>query len=203
MAKRTSRTDRTGKPPSTSTPLSATSEELFRALADPERLAVAGALAGQPMTANTLAARLDLPIQRVRRHLSRLTGTGLVDVEADRRTYRLLPEALREAARHIGPPRDAGLALGAVDEEEEAVLRHYFREGRLREIPAKQSKRRIVLTRLALEFEAGIRYSERQVNETLKRFHDDYASLRRYLVDEDFLSREKGQYWRSGGPVEL
>src|SRR6266511_3476783 len=133
----------------------ATPEELFRALADPERLAVAGALTGQPMTANALAARLDLPIQRVRRHLSRLNGTGLVDVEADRRTYRLLPEALREAARRIGPPRDAGLALGAVFEEEEAVLRHYFREGRLREIPAKQSKRRIVLTRLALEFEAG------------------------------------------------
>ncbi len=203
MAKRTTRTARTREPASSSSPLPATPEELFRALADPERLAVAGALTGQPMTANALAARLDLPIQRVRRHLSRLNGTGLVDVEADRRMYRLLPEALREAARHFGPPRDAGLALGAVFEEEEAVLRHYFREGRLREIPAKQSKRRIVLTRLALEFEAGIRYSERQVNETLKRFHADYAALRRYLVDEDFLTREKGQYWRSGGPVDV
>src|SRR6266511_2630630 len=155
MAKRTTRTARTREPASSSSPLPATPEELFRALADPERLAVAGALAGQPMTANALAARLDLPIQRVRQHLSRLNGTGLVDVEADRRTYRLLPEALREAARRIGPPRDAGLALGAVFEEEEAVLRHYFREGRLREIPAKQSKRRIVLPRRAWEFEAG------------------------------------------------
>jgi hypothetical protein len=41
------------------------------------------------------------------------------------------------------------------------------------------------------------------VNETLKRFYDDYASVRRYLVDERLLTREKGLYWRSGGPVDV
>jgi hypothetical protein len=182
---------------------SATPEEVLRALAEPKRLAVAGALALEPSTATELATRLDLPVRSVRRHLTRLAAAGVIAPDTDRKTYRLVPRALREAAQEIGPPRDAGLALGAVDQEEEAVLRHYFRGGKLREIPAKQSKRRTVLTRLALEFEAGIRYTERQVNETLKRFHDDYAALRRYLVDEEFLTREKGQYWRSGGPVDL
>jgi hypothetical protein len=184
-------------------PPSATPDEILRALADPERLAVSGALAREPMTAKELAELLALPIQRVRKHLTRLTATGLAAVEADRRTYRLVPDQLRRAAQEIGPPRDAGLALGAVDEDEEAILRPYFRGGRLREIPAKQSKRRIVLTRLALEFEPGVRYPERQVNKTLGRFHDDYAALRRYLVDEDLLTREKGKYWRSGGPVNV
>ncbi len=103
----------------------------------------------------------------------------------------------------MSPSRDAGLALGAVLEEEEQVLRRYFRGGRLREIPAKQSKRLIVLSRLALEFEVGVRYTEQHVNQTLKRFHQDYAALRRYLVDEGFLARERGQYWRSGGPVDV
>jgi hypothetical protein len=184
-------------------PSAATPEEILRALADPERLALAGSLAREPMTAKALADRLDLPIQKVRKHLTRLTATGLAVVEPDRRTYRLVPDGLRQAAQEIGPSRDAGLALGAVDDEEEAVLRQYFRGGRLREIPAKQSKRRIILTRLALEFEPGVRYPERQVNETLKRFHDDYAALRRYLVDEDLLTRERAQYWRSGGPVDV
>ena len=128
---------------------------------------------------------------------------GLARVEEDRRTYRLQPGVLREAAREIGPSREAGLALGAVDEEEESVLRSYFRAGRLREIPARASKRRVVLTRLALEFEAGIRYSEREVNEVLKRFHPDYASLRRFLIDEGLMSRDGGRYWRTGGPVEV
>ena len=178
-------------------------EELLRALADPERLAVAGALATRPGTAAELAAGLELPVARVRRHLTRLGTAGLVQVGSDRRTWRLVPEALREAARQVGPPRDAGLALGAALEEEEAVLKSYFRGGRLTEIPARQSKRRIVLTRIALEFEAGVTYPEREVNQILERFHPDYASLRRYLVDEGLLSRERGRYWRSGGPVHV
>ncbi len=184
-------------------PRDATPDELLRALADPERLAIAGTLARQARTAAELAVDLGLPVTKVRRHLTRLATAGLISVDRDRRTHRLEPETLRRAAQEIGPPRHAGLALGAIDEEEEAVLRSYFRAGRLREIPAKHSKRRIVLTRLALEFDVGVRYPEREVNERLKRFHEDYASLRRYLVDENLLSREKGQYWRSGGPVEV
>jgi hypothetical protein len=37
----------------------------------------------------------------------------------------------------------------------------------------------------------------------LGAFHDDYAALRRYLVDEEFLSREGGSYWRTGGSVDV
>jgi hypothetical protein len=33
----------------------------------------------------------------------------------------------------------------------------------------------------------------------LQLFHPDFAALRRYLVDEGFLTREDGVYWRSGG----
>ena len=75
--------------------------------------------------------------------------------------------------------------------------------GRLSEIPARRAKRRIVLTRLALEFEVGVRYPEREVDAVLKRFHPDHASLRRFLVDEGFLSRQGGRYWRTGGPVDV
>ena len=178
-------------------------EEMLGVLADPERLAVAGALAARSATAAELASSLELRPDRVRRHLSKLTKAGLIRVEPDRRTYRYQPEALRQAARSISPSRDAGLALGAIYEEEGQVLRRYFRGGRLREIPAKHSKRLIILSRLALEFDIGVRYTEQQVNETLNRFHQDFAALRRYLVDEGFLSRERGQYWRSGGPVSV
>jgi hypothetical protein len=181
----------------------ATAEDLLRVLADPERLAVAGALALGPADAGALSVRVGKPLQRVRRHLAKLTAAGLATVEQDRRTYRLRPETLRDLARAMAPSRDPGMPLGAVDDEEEAVLRHYFRGGRLREIPAKRSKRLIVLTRLALEFDVGVRYPEAAVNECLRRFHPDHAALRRYLVDEGFLSREAGAYWRSGGPVDV
>jgi hypothetical protein len=180
-----------------------TPEELLRLLADPERLAVAGALAAGPKTQGELAEHLGVPVHRVRRHLAKLTAAEVVGVDADRHTYRWRSETLRDLAKEASPPRDAGLALGAADENEEAVLRTYFRGGKLKEIPAKHAKRTIVLSRLALEFDVGVRYSEREVSQTLQRFHHDYAALRRFLVDEGFLSREQGVYWRSGGPVDV
>jgi hypothetical protein len=180
-----------------------TPEETLRALADPERLAVAGLLARGPATLEEIEQQTGFPADRIRRHLGRLVAAGIVRAQPDRRTYVLDAEHLRALATEIGPPRDPGLALGAVYEDEEAVLRHYFRGGVLREIPSKRGKRLAVLTRLALEFDIGVRYPEPTVNEVLQRFHPDYASLRRYLVDEGFLSREGGEYWRTGGPVDV
>jgi len=181
----------------------ASPEEILRALADPERLALAGMLARGPRTMADLAATLAVTPQRLGRQLNRLSAVGIIRSEPDRRTYSLVAETLRAAAQEVGPSREAGVALGAVFEQDEVVLRQYFRAGRLREIPAKRSKRLVVLDRLSLEFEPGVRYSESEVNAVLGRFHDDYAALRRYLVDEGFLSRERGVYWRSGGRVEL
>ena len=178
-------------------------DEILRALADPERLRIAGALAAATASAGELADALELPLERVRRHLTRLAAAGVARLDRDRRTYRLDPETLRWAAEQVGPPRDAGIALGAANEDEEAVLRAFFRNGRLTEIPMKASKRRIVLERIALEFEPGRRYDEREVNAIVGRFFIDHASLRRYLVDEGFLAREHGEYWRAGGRVDV
>lgn len=180
-----------------------TPDEILRALADPERLAIAGRLARSGATAAELADELDIAIAKIRRHLNRLSATGVVRVREDRRTYRLDAETLRWAAEQVGPPREAGLTLGAASQDEEAVLRAFFRNGRLTEIPAKESKRRIVLERVALEFELGVRYDERAVNAIVGLFFSDHASLRRYLVDEGFLTRERGEYWRTGGRVDV
>jgi hypothetical protein len=85
----------------------------------------------------------------------------------------------------------------------EQVLRTFFDdEGHLTSIPAKHAKRLVVLDRLAQLFEPGERYPETEVNRRLRDAHDDVAALRRYLVDEGFLSREDGIYWRTGGTVE-
>jgi hypothetical protein len=84
-----------------------------------------------------------------------------------------------------------------------AILRSFFdAEGRLVTVPAKRGKRLVVLDHLAQRFEPGKRYSETEVNNQLREAHVDVATLRRYLVDEGFLSREAGVYWRSGGSVE-
>lgn len=178
-------------------------DDILRALADPERLRIAGALVAGDRSATGLAEALELPLDRVRHHLTRLAAAGVARLQPDRRTYRLDVDTLRWAAEQVGPPRDAGIALGAASDEEEAVLRSFFRDGRLTEIPTKASKRRIVLERIALAFEPGVRYDEREVNVIVGGFFTDHAALRRFLVDEGFLEREAGVYWRAGGRVDV
>jgi hypothetical protein len=83
-------------------------------------------------------------------------------------------------------------------------LRPYVRDGRISVMPAKRAARLFLLDRVAQAFEPGRRYSEISVNEILKSVYADHAALRRYLVDEDLLSRTPdGTYWRSGGTVPL
>jgi hypothetical protein len=82
------------------------------------------------------------------------------------------------------------------------VMAAFVRGGRIVAIPAKRSKRLVLLDMLAQEFEPGRRYSEAMVNLILGRWHPDTAAWRRYLVDEGFLDRIPGLYWRSGGSVD-
>jgi hypothetical protein len=60
-----------------------------------------------------------------------------------------------------------------------------------------------VLDLLASQFEPGHYYAEPVVNELLSRFHPDYCAMRRYLVEEGFMARQDGVYWRAGGTVDV
>ncbi len=83
---------------------------------------------------------------------------------------------------------------------DDRVLRRFLDEhGRLAIMPTKRNKRLLVLDHISQEFEPGVTYPEVEVNRVLRRYHDDVAALRRYLVDEQFLSRQSNVYWRSGG----
>lgn len=56
-------------------------------------------------------------------------------------------------------------------------------------------------------FEPGRRFAEKEVDVVLRAWcaggAADHVSVRRYLVDEGLLSRERGVYWRSGGWVDV
>ena len=87
---------------------------------------------------------------------------------------------------------------------DQRVLQNFLTEdGRLRTIPSKQSKLLVVLDHLSQSFEPGRTYPEVEVNEILGGFHPDYAALRRYLVDDEFLERRDGFYWRAGGTFNV
>jgi hypothetical protein len=106
----------------------------------------------------------------------------------------------RAVARAVQRLVDAGL-----DDEPEnvaRVLRAFVRDGKLTSIPSVHSKRLVILDLLAQRFEPGRHYPERTVNTILADVHPDTAALRRYMVDDGLLERERGEYWRSGGTFD-
>ncbi|MGH3737765.1 MAG: DUF2087 domain-containing protein [Micromonosporaceae bacterium] len=174
--------------------------DVLKLLADPPRLRVFSALVLGAATPAEVADATGLGTGPVLRLLARLESGGIVARDGER--WRARPELLRELAA-TASPEPAYVDHGASDAEERAVLRVFMPQGRLVSIPAPHGKRRIVLDQISRIFEPGVRYPEREVNAMLKAFHDDHAALRRYLVDEGFLSRESGEYWRIGGTVTL
>ncbi len=174
--------------------------ELLRQLVDPHRLAVIGALARRPRSSAELAEMFDRSVEDVLPVLAPFVQAGLLTAVDG--TYHLDVDAWSAVARKLPSDPDANprVAFGMTADEAQTLAR-FFSGDRLTELPAQRSSRLVVLERLALEFEPGVRYDEREVTELLRRFHDDYTSLRRALVDEGYLDRAAGEYWRSGGRV--
>lgn len=83
------------------------------------------------------------------------------------------------------------------NQQEMKKVEQFFREdGSLISIPARQSKKIAVLTRIATAFAYQRKYSEKEVNEILSRYNDDTAALRRYLIENKFMDRDRdSNYW--------
>jgi hypothetical protein len=169
-------------------------------LADDDRRRVSAALVLGESTLEEVREATGLTSRRAATALARLVSGDLV-VRSDRGDHVLVGEAFRLAAMAAAPVRPGPDPTDDMPEDDARIRRRYVRGGRLTQIPSQLSRRRVVLDRLAQEFDVGSRYSERQVNAILGRFHEDVASLRRFLVDEGFLDRAAGEYWRSGGSV--
>ena len=169
----------------------------FRALAEPERLRIAGAISEAALTVGEVAAATGLSLATVHKHLQRLESAGLLATSgagAEARSQ-IDGERLRAlAATVLDSPRARALA-GARDERSRA-LAAFFRDGRLVQWPAGEKRQRIVLAEISRLFASERVYSEREVNALLTPLFDDYTTLRRALVDYHFLTRQDGVYWR-------
>lgn len=172
-------------------------------LAEEDRLRSLAALVLGATTVDEVAAACGLPHRRAVAAIERLAAGGVVEQGSDG-GLRVAAERFKDAARAEARQRSAdGLDDFTGSAAAAAVLRNFVSGGRLRQIPAARGKRLVVLDWLAARFEPGRTYPERDVNLMLGIVHPDVAALRRYLVDEQFLERRDGFYWRSGGTFEL
>ncbi len=172
----------------------------FKALADESRLKILGILANRECSVEELATLLQLKEPTVSHHLAKLKELNLVNMRPEGNThlYQLDSEALQRISKEIFTPDNMASLVEDVDCEawESKVLKNYMEGDRLKEIPASRKKRLVILKWLANQFEVGVNYPERMVNEVLKRYHPDCATLRRELIGYQLMQRENGVYWR-------
>jgi DNA-binding HxlR family transcriptional regulator len=173
---------------------------LGRALADPTRIRILGLLAERSMYGQELAKALDVTPPTISHHLSPLVMAGLVRVRRENsyHYYELSSEGLEhlaESAQHIASLIFPANPLPPRSDERARVVATFIQDGRLVSIPSQYKKRRYVMEELARSFEWGRLYDEKEVNAILKTFHEDYASLRREMIDQRIMMRENGRYW--------
>ena len=174
------------------------SRRIVGLLADETRRRIVAALilAAAPMTAAEVAEAAGVSLREAVDGLDRLGE--LASQSGD--NWALQGDVFQQAARsEAAPPAPSAFA----DEPDDIakVLDVAFSDGKLVNFPTKRSKRLIVLDHLVQRFDIGQHYPEADVNASLREVHDDVAMLRRWMVDEQFLDRSGGMYWRCGGTV--
>ena len=176
--------------------------EFFKALADANRLKIVGLLAQGEYTVEQMAEMLELRPSTVSHHLTRLSRAGLVSARSQSyyNVYRLETDVLqgmsqRLLAQETFPAVTADVDMDAYDRK---VLNTFCEaDGRIRQFPAQQKKFEVILRHVLKAFEPGVRYTEKQVNEILKNYSDDTATLRRGFIEYKMMQREGGggEYW--------
>jgi len=174
--------------------------QFFQVFSNESRLRLIGHLANGERSVGELAQLLNLKEPTVSHHLAELKGLGLVEARAEGnlRIYRLNTQALETMGKDIfARPNLAALVPRSELSEDERILRTWVKNGRLVDIPAQEKKKQVVVRWLAEQIDPERRWTEREFNQWLAQFNEDYATLRRYLVDGGYMARENGIYWRT------
>lgn len=168
--------------------------QFFKALADGDRLQIAGLLARQKMTPMQLATTLGLKPMAVMNHLTRLVEADLVaEING---TYHLRLDHMHALAARLAPHLTPPVPADG-PEFDRKVLKDFMQDdGSFKELPAQEKKCRVVVQYICAQFEAGREYPEKQVNELIKRFYADAATLRRAMIDYGMMQRANGIYWK-------
>ena len=174
--------------------------KLFKGLADRSRLQILKSLLEEDMYVERLAQRLELTPATVSFHLKKLMDAGAVSSRREQyyTMYSINKEVFQCRILDILGEKSSDAQR---QQEREAryrqrVLDSFFEYGRLKAIPAQRKKERICLEEIAKELELGRPYPERELNQVLLRFHQDYCTLRRDMISEGIVRREEGLYTR-------
>ena len=171
---------------------------LFKCLADKSRIQILKSLIEEEMYVERLSERLNLTPATISFHLKKLVDAGAVKSRREQyyTIYSINDDVFNVSILDILREESEEKDLQAERDEayRKKVIDSFFEYGKLKSIPTQRKKERIVLEEIAKAFEADRSYTEREVNIIIADYHDDFCTLRRDMVAEKLLIRDKNQY---------
>ncbi|MBT3786613.1 metalloregulator ArsR/SmtB family transcription factor [bacterium] len=172
---------------------------IFKALGDHSRLSMIREIIEDEVTVEVLCEKLKLVSSTVSHHAAKLVNAGLIEMRKEGKTviYSINKELLETPLIQIV---SEGSEPGNKDRRSlvysKKVLENFLEFGKLKSIPTRRKKRRIILEQIVSNFDYNRKYREMEVNEILKEWHEDYCFLRREMICENLMERKDGMYWR-------
>jgi hypothetical protein len=172
-----------------------------KTMGDPTRVRIVILLAKGPLHGQAIAGKLGLSAPTITHHLKKLRDVHVVYERRDKNTiYFYLNESMiKQQAQELtklletrGEELDEMMEISL--ERQKVIQNFYTKEGKLKNIPAQRKKKLMVFEHMVQGLSKGKKYSEKEINEFIKQFYDDYATIRREFIINHYMYRENGIY---------
>ena len=170
--------------------------ELLKLLADETRLDILNILLKEDSYVEKIACELSLTPATICYHLKKMESAGMVN--CSRSQFYIIYSLNREI---FDKPlfelikKDEKI-VGTEEKYKKEVISNFFKYGRLTQIPTQRKKREIVLAEILEQFDFNREYPEKEVNEIILRYHEDFCTIRREMIGFGMMTRDHEIYKR-------
>lgn len=170
--------------------------ELLKLLADETRLEILNILLKEDSYVEKIACELSLTPATICYHLKKMESAGVVNCSRSQFyiIYSLNREIFNKPLYELIKKDDQ--VIDTEEKYKKAVVSNFFKYGRLTQIPTQRKKREIVLLEILKQFEFDREYQEKEVNEIILRYHEDFCTIRREMIAFGMMMRYHEMYKR-------
>lgn len=177
--------------------------QFHKTVGDVTRIRIIALLKNGPLHGQALAGKLGVSAPTITHHMAKLREADLIYERRDKNTiyFYLNEKSLALQAQAIlnvgnnGDTQQGKEGVSVKSQEQSAVIRNFFRkDGKLKHLPAQLKKKRIVLEHLVQGLEPRRQYTEKEINEYIQKYHEDFATIRREFIMHQYMYRENGIY---------
>ena len=170
--------------------------ELLKLLADETRLEILNILLKEDSYVEKIACELSLTPATICYHLKKMESAGVVN--CSRSQFYIIYSLNREIfdkplLELIKKDKEV---VNTEEKYKKEVISHFFKYGRLTQIPMQRKKREIVLAEILEQFDLNREYPEKDVNEIILRYHEDFCTIRREMIAFGMMTRDHEIYRR-------